>query len=130
MHFCENPNFGINNLFFLTPLPHFPPGGGQCASLCSEGINGDRKEPSPCQSLEGIIQKEKKSLSTQRCPEEWKHLQQIFYKEHFDSAHEWFNWNLLLPSFFLPRLELENALKRSSSFGNNRKRSIYIYKYI
>lgn len=51
----------------------------------------------------------------------------FFYKEHFDSAHEWFNWNLLLPSFFLPHLELENALKRSSSFGNNRKRSIYIY---
>lgn len=88
------------------------------------------------QNLEGIIQKEK-GLSTQDYPKgkrpEHPGLSQalgtppaIFVKNILTQPM-WFNWNLLLPSCFLPHLELENALKRPSSFGNNRKKSIYIY---
>lgn len=71
----------------------------------------------------------KQGLSTQGCPREWETPPRNFLKNILTQPMSGLNWNLLLPSFFLPHLELENALKRSSSFGNNRKRSIYIYKY-
>lgn len=60
VHFSEKPSFGINNLLFLTPLPHSPPGAPAWVQpwswgMCREGMAGAGKSPVHGQNLEGII---------------------------------------------------------------------------
>lgn len=79
----ENPSFGINNLLFLTPLPHSTPwssqsgcspGGGECASLVLRDVQGRNewrwKRTQSLARIWGDYPKGKRGLSTQGCPRE------------------------------------------------------------